>query len=66
MAVTALYILAGYFAIGVVFAIAFAFMGVGRIDRAAHGGPIGFRMLIVPGAAALWPWLLMKWFRGGK
>lgn len=66
MAVTALYILACYLAIGVIFAIAFAFMGAGRVDPAAHRAPIGFRVLIVPGAAALWPWLMMKWFRRGK
>jgi hypothetical protein len=48
---------------GLLFAIAFALRGVDRVDGAARGATWGFRVLIVPGAAALWPWLLVKWVR---
>lgn len=53
-----------YLGVGVVFAVAFAAWGVGRIDPAARGAGWGFRALIVPGAAALWPWLAGRWVRG--
>jgi hypothetical protein len=49
--------LASYAAIGGVFALAFAAAGVGRI---------GFRLLILPGATALWPVLLRRWLRGDR
>jgi hypothetical protein len=53
-----------YTALGLVFAIAFAARGVGAIDPAARGATGGFRVLIVPGATALWPFLLRRWLRG--
>ena len=56
--------LAIYAAIGFVFAIAFAWKGAGKIDPAAVEGTWGFRLLIIPGAAALWPILARRWLRG--
>jgi len=53
-----------YAVIGLVFAIIFAFAGVGRIDESAKGASLAFRLLIIPGAAALWPILLLRWARG--
>lgn len=52
-----------YAACGVLFAIAFVMKGVERVDSQAHGAPLGFRLLILPGAAALWPLLLRRWMR---
>ena len=46
---------------GVLFALPFVLRGAGRIDRAAVEGSLGFRLLIVPGAIALWPLLLQRW-----
>jgi hypothetical protein len=55
---------AGYLAVGAVFALVFAFAGAARIDRATGGaGPL-FRLLIVPGAALLWPLLAVMWLTG--
>ena len=54
-----------YLAAGVVFALVFVTLGVQRTDPAAHGGTWGFRLLILPGSAALWPLLLARWVRGG-
>lgn len=48
---------------GLLFAIAFALKGVERVDAAAKESTWGFRVMILPGAAALWPWLLAKWVR---
>ncbi len=52
-----------YAAAGVVFAAAFVIRGVQRVDPAAKGAPLGFRLLILPGCAALWPLLLGRWMR---
>ena len=53
-----------YAAVGLAFAITFVLFGVGRIDESAKGAPIFFRLLILPGAAALWPVLLRRLLRG--
>ena len=58
-------LLAAYFACGTLFAAAFAWRGVERIDSQARGAGLGFRILIVPGSAAFWPWLLYRWVQGG-
>ena len=53
-----------YLACGLVFAVPFALTGVAKIDPHAVGSGWGFRLLIVPGALLLWPWLLRRWLRG--
>ena len=55
-----------YLACGLVFAIPFAFVGVKQIDPHAAHGSQGFRLLIIPGAMALWPLLLKRWLGGAK
>lgn len=54
----------GYFAVGALVALAFVAFGVARVDEAAKGSSIAFRALIVPGCAALWPLVLLRWARG--
>ena len=49
-----------YLLLGVCFAIPFALRGAGRLDPVAAHGTRGFRLLIVPGAVALWPWLAWR------
>lgn len=49
-----------YLGIGAAFAIWFCGRGVHRIDRRARDGSWGFRVLILPGAALLWPLLLRR------
>lgn len=58
-------ILSAYAALGLLFALVFVTMGVQRIDAAARGVGLGFRLLILPGATALWPWLLVRLLRKG-
>ena len=53
-----------YLGVGLVFAIAFVWKGVGRVDPAAKEGTLGFRLLILPGVAALWPILARRWLAG--
>jgi hypothetical protein len=53
--------LAIYGALGLLFALAFLTFGIGRIDPAARGTGLGFRLVILPGVVALWPLLLARW-----
>jgi hypothetical protein len=50
-----------YALIGAVFAIAFVTSGIDRVDPVARVSGMGFRLIVIPGAAALWPLLLRKW-----
>lgn len=50
-----------YASIGVLIGLSFAFRGVHRIDPAATHAPLGFRLLIIPGAAVLWPLVWSMW-----
>jgi hypothetical protein len=56
--------LALYATLGAVFAIVFLIGGIQRVDSQARGAGIGFRLIILPGVAALWPLLLQRWLRG--
>lgn len=53
-----------YVLIGVVFAVYFVTKGCNQIDPNARDGSRGFRVLIFPGAAALWPLLLRRLLQG--
>ena len=56
--------LALYAAIGVATALAFVTFGVTRVQPA--GVSLGARILILPGAAALWPYVLMRWLKAAR
>jgi hypothetical protein len=58
--------LAAYALIGAVFAAIFVMFGIHRVDPAAGGAPFSFRLIVVPGVAALWPLLLARWIRGTR
>ncbi len=62
---TVVWSLAVYAGIGVLFGLAFVTRGAAAIDHVAKGAGIGFRLLIFPASAALWPLLLVKWIKGG-
>jgi hypothetical protein len=53
--------LALYAACGFVTALAFASVGVTRVQPQSIS--LGARILILPGAVALWPYVLMRWLR---
>ncbi|MFK8028643.1 MAG: hypothetical protein AB8G18_00235 [Gammaproteobacteria bacterium] len=55
------YALTAWVVVGVLIGIAFVFIGANRIDPSAREGTPGFRLLILPGAIALWPLLLKRW-----
>ena len=57
-------LLTGYGLFGLLFGVCFVTVGVSRLDPMAKGTGPGFRLIILPGVAALWPLLLYRWFRG--
>ena len=59
----ALWLAGIYAAIGVLFATVFVTVGIGRVDPVARKAPLGFRLIVLPGCAALWPLLLGRWMR---
>ena len=56
--------LAAYGFVGTVFAVVFITVGIHRVDPVAEHAPLGFRLIVLPGVAALWPLLLTRWLRG--
>ena len=52
-------IVALYAAIGLVTALAFVGFGVTKVQPAPVS--LGARILLLPGAAALWPYVLRRW-----
>ena len=55
--------LTAYGLAGAVFAVAFVTMGIHRVDSLAEHAPLGFRLIVLPGVAALWPLMLVRWLR---
>ena len=55
-----------YVICGFVFSIAFLIAGINKIDEAARGSTIGFKMIIIPGVIIFWPYLLRKWIMATK
>jgi hypothetical protein len=56
-----LYGLALYAMAGVATAIAFVSVGLSQVLHPPVPATLGARMLFVPGAVALWPYILMRW-----
>ena len=56
-------LLSAYAGAGLLFAIAFVTWGIERVDAQAKGAGLGFRLIVVPGVAALWPLMLRRWMR---
>lgn len=55
------YALYSYLIIGLLFAIWFILKGVDWIDENMHGTNWKLRILLLPGSALLWPFLLKKY-----
>lgn len=54
-------VLETYLVLGVVFSLAFSLRGIEVIDPAARRSSIAWRLLMIPGAVALWPLLWQRW-----
>ena len=59
-------VLALYAAAGVAIGIAFVAFGVTRVLPEPMPVTLGARILLVPGAAALWPYVLMRWLKSPR
>jgi hypothetical protein len=59
-------LIGAYLALGIPVGIAFIARGVDRIDPGMAASPKRVRLVILPGAIALWPILLAKWIRAPK
>ena len=57
-------VLASYLAVGALIAIVFVTVGLRRVDPKAAEGTRGFKLLILPGIAALWPIMLARLVTG--
>jgi hypothetical protein len=53
--------LALYAAAGVVTALAFVSIGIGQVLHPPMPATLGARILLLPGAFALWPCILIRW-----
>jgi hypothetical protein len=49
-----------YLIIGLIFSIYFALTGAKKIDENMNGAKIGVRLILIPGATALWPFLIKR------
>lgn len=55
-----------WLAVGLAVAAVFAVWGAPATDHAARGAGLWFRLLIIPGAAILWPYMLGRLFSGRR
>jgi hypothetical protein len=55
-----------YAAIGVLTAVAFVSVGLKRVLPEGAPVTLGARLLFLPGAAALWPYVLIRWMKAGS
>lgn len=63
MAMILLYAIALYGAIGLAVALAFIAVGLSQVLPHSMTASIGAHILFVPGAAALWPYVLVRWLQ---
>jgi hypothetical protein len=58
-----LYGLALYALVGVVTAVAFVIFGISQVLPQSTTVTVGARILLLPGAAAIWPYVLIRWLK---
>jgi hypothetical protein len=61
--VVLIYLLALYVIVGAVTALAFVTFGIVRVLPAGTPVTLGARVLLLPGAALLWPYVLLRWLK---
>ena len=60
------YALALYASAGFIIALAFVTFGVTRVLPGPVSVTPGARILLIPGAAALWPYVLLRWLKSAQ
>jgi hypothetical protein len=61
--VVVLDLLALYALVGAVTAVAFVTFGIAQVLPAGTPVTVGARVLLLPGAFALWPYVLLRWVK---
>ena len=56
--------IAVYAVLGAITALAFVTFGIARVLPAGTSVTLGARVLLWPGAALLWPYVLLRWVKG--
>jgi len=59
-------LLAFYALAGAATALAFVTLGISRVLPAGTPVTVGARLLLLPGAAILWPYVLWRWIRAAR
>ena len=59
-------VIAAYFAIGLVFSIYFFLSGAKRLDKGIKASPWTTRLILIPGAIAMWIFLIPKLFKNSN
>jgi len=57
---------AAWFTIGLLVAVPFLLVGVGRAVEGARGSSVAFRLVVLPAAALLWPVMLRLWIGSAR
>jgi len=55
-----------YVAVGIAVGLAFVTFGVTRVLPEPAPVTVGARVLLFPGAAALWPYVLVRWVKARR
>ena len=66
LGIVLLYGVAFYAIVGLCTAAVFVACGVTQVLGAPTSMTVGARILIFPGAAALWPYVLLRWLKSGR
>jgi hypothetical protein len=59
-------LLALYAFVGAATALAFVTFGIARVLPAGTPVTLGARVILMPGAALLWPYVLLRWIRAPR
>lgn len=58
-----LLVLGIYLLLGLIFGLFFLVKGMHKIDETASDASLGFKLIVFPGIALLWPIMFFKWSR---
>lgn len=61
-----LWVFGFYLLIGLAVGVPFVWRGVNKVDAAAQGTSVTFRLVILPGCVVLWPLILQRWLHAQK
>ena len=61
-----LWTLGAYLSIGLAVGVPFVVAGIGRVDPAARRTPWTFKLIVLPGVVALWPFVAARWAAAGR